>query len=87
MPGQRRRTGFRVRVGLQQRRVAAAHPETTSYAYDALNRQVEEIDASGTSAQSITTTVYDANGNALSNIDPTRVPLRTGPIFRSTMKG
>jgi RHS repeat-associated protein len=49
---------------------AYAHPSTTSYAYDSLNRQVEKIDGYGTSAASITTTVYDSNGNVLSTINP-----------------
>jgi RHS repeat-associated protein len=49
---------------------AYAHPETTSYAYDSLDRQTEVIDGYGTSAQAITTTIYDANGNVLSTIDP-----------------
>jgi RHS repeat-associated protein len=45
---------------------AYAHPSTTSYAYDALNRQVEQIDGYGTAAASTTTMLYDAAGNLLS---------------------
>jgi RHS repeat-associated protein len=47
-----------------------AHQATTSYGYDALNRQSTEIDAYGAGAtQRTVTTVYDAAGNVQARID------------------
>ncbi len=42
---------------------------TTSYTYDALNRQVSETDAVGTPVQRTTTTVYDAADNIIATTD------------------
>ena len=39
---------------------------TTSYAYDALNRRVNQVDAFGTGLQRTSTMVYDAVNNILS---------------------
>jgi hypothetical protein len=43
-----------------------AHQVTTSYAYDALNRRTQTLDAYGTSAQTTATVIYDAVGNVVS---------------------
>ena len=43
---------------------------TTSYAYDALNRQTQMIEAYGSAVQRTTTTSYDAVGNVLSTTNP-----------------
>src|SRR5439155_17485015 len=47
-----------------------AHPLTTSYAYDAANRQTRVIDAFGTSLARTSTTVYDVAGRVSSTTDP-----------------
>src|SRR5262249_45910493 len=47
-----------------------AHSLTTSYAYDAANRQTRVLDAFGTSLQRTTTTVYDLAGRVSSVTDP-----------------
>jgi RHS repeat-associated protein len=48
--------------------IASTNPQvvTTSYGYDALNRQTQVIDAFGTSVQRTATMLYDAAGNLLS---------------------
>jgi RHS repeat-associated protein len=47
------------------------HPATTSFAYDSLNRIMQEIEAVGVAGlQRTTTTVYDLSGNVLSVTDP-----------------
>jgi RHS repeat-associated protein len=46
------------------------HHATTSFGYDALNRQTQLVEAFGTTLQRTTTTVYDAADNVLSNTDP-----------------
>src|SRR5262249_28487775 len=45
---------------------AYAHPETVSYAYDALNRQTQVIQALGQPEQTTATMLYDKAGNLLS---------------------
>jgi len=43
-----------------------AHQVTTSYAYDALNRRTQTLDAYGDTAQTTSTVIYDAVGNVVS---------------------
>ena len=49
--------------------VVAAHPATTSYAYDALNRVTQVTEAKGTSDQRAMTYAYDKVGNQTSLTD------------------
>jgi YD repeat-containing protein len=47
-----------------------AHPATTSYVYDVLNRRTQEIDAFGVSGLTRTTTIaYDKVGNVIQVTD------------------
>src|SRR5260370_998671 len=46
------------------------HHTTTSFAYDALNRQIGVLDAFGTSVQRTHTTTFDAAGNTPYTTDP-----------------
>src|SRR5439155_5853464 len=52
--------------------IAASNPQvlTTSFAYDALNRATQQIDAFGLSLQRTTTIIYDAVYNVVNVIDP-----------------
>ena len=43
---------------------------TTSYGYDVRNRQIQRIEAYGTSLQRTTTTAYDVVGNSCSVTNP-----------------
>src|SRR5215469_8112113 len=52
-----------------------AHPETTSYAYDALNRMTQKVLAFGVAGQQRTEAMaYDAAGNLLSDTPPSGHP-------------
>jgi RHS repeat-associated protein len=55
----------------QSTTAAYANVSTTSFAYDAKNRRIAEIDAYGvTGVQRTLTTVYDAASNVVASIDP-----------------